>query len=243
MKIHILSICAVLCFMLAACSPQRTEAPGTSETLLSETEISTEEETLPETGTEEPAGNESSGNESKNGNLSGNGTENTDGTSNAEVPNDAEELKNTETQEPLTDAPDLVLTDILSSTLNEFSLSSGNYSWTYQKGEKNVSFVACGTSPLDSQSEDTLVLPRYNQMDWVDYLVSCPVTPDRFLVREWDRTSASADNPEPLSTESYDQPTLPLKPGRIYEITAVWEEEKLEERGFCGNASYHLLTE
>ena len=36
---------------------------------------------------------------------------------------------------------------------------------------------------------------------------------------------------------------IEVKPDKIYEITAVWKDEKLEERGFSGEASYVLKTE
>ena len=34
-----------------------------------------------------------------------------------------------------------------------------------------------------------------------------------------------------------------LKPGKVYELTAVWDEEKLDQNQFYGEASYTLLTE
>ena len=36
---------------------------------------------------------------------------------------------------------------------------------------------------------------------------------------------------------------IELKKNRIYDITASWAEEKLEENGFYGEAEYFIVTE
>lgn len=146
----------------------------------------------------------------------------------------------------LTSAPALYLSDMLSSTWNRTELHSGNYSWSYVEKGETVSMVACGTHPLDENSggQDKLKLPEYNGIDFVSYTVSCDVTPDRIVVRAWDASEEGNIQAEPDSETDYAETLfVELKPDRIYEITAVWEEELLEERGFCGEASYELRTE
>ena len=89
-----------------------------------------------------------------------------------------------------------------------------------------------------------LKLPEYNGIDFVSYAVSCDVSPDRIVIREWDASEEGNIQAEPDS-ETVCEETLfaDLKPDKIYEITAEWKEELLEERGFCGEASYELRTE
>lgn len=168
----------------------------------------------------------------------------------------AESMPGEDTQEPeteesaeegliLTGAPSIYLSDVLSSTLNRTELHSGNYSWSYVEEGETVSMVACGTHPLDDNSSgaDKLKLPEYNGIDFVSYLVSCEASPDSILVREWDVSEEGNTQADPESETAYEEALIiDLKPDKIYEIVAVWKEEMLAERGFCGEASYEVRT-
>ena len=146
----------------------------------------------------------------------------------------------------LTEPPEISLTDPLSSTYTTFTLRSGTSEWSWADKDGITSSIACGCAPLDLDPEQaaTLDVPDYNRMDSVPYLLSCVILPDRVLLREWDIQDLGSTDAEPLSEAQYSE-ALPieLKKGRVYELVAVWEEEKQEERSFWGEASYLFLTE
>ena len=147
---------------------------------------------------------------------------------------------------PLTDAPPISLTDALSSTYNRFEVRSGNYSWSYLDGKETVSLVACGSAPLDANQEkaDKLRLPENLRSEFTPYLVSCVVPPDRLIVNEWDISQLGDMEAEVISTAEYtDSLIIELKRDKVYELTAVWGEDKLKTNGFCGQAGYIVITE
>lgn len=143
--------------------------------------------------------------------------------------------------------PVLYLQDALSSTYSKFEVSSGGYTWycrTENEGEM-AGIAACGAGPLDEAKEKKrLELPRYNKLDYVSYMVTWEEMPDHMTVKEYSITDLGNADAEALSITSYDEIfAVDLKPGRVYEIAAEWAEEKLEEKGFYGNASYVVVTE
>ena len=146
----------------------------------------------------------------------------------------------------LTAPPEITLSDSLSSANISFTLHSGTGEWSWADKDEITTSVACGSAPLDMDPEQaaTLDVPDYNRLDSVPYLLSCVVLPDRILLREWDIQDLGAAEAEPLSETEYSE-VLPieLKKDRVYELVATWEEEKLEERFFFGEASYLFLTE
>ena len=146
----------------------------------------------------------------------------------------------------LTAPPEITLSDSLSSANTSFTLHSGTGEWSWADKDEITTSVACGSAPLDMDPEQaaTLDVPDYNRLDSVPYLLSCVVLPDRILLREWDIQDLGAAEAEPLSETEYSE-VLPieLKKDRVYELVATWEEEKLEERSFFGEASYRFLTE
>ena len=147
---------------------------------------------------------------------------------------------------PLTEAPPICLTDALSSTYNRFEVRSGNYSWSYLDGKETVSLVACGSAPLDANQEkaDKLRLPENLRSEFTPYLVSCVVPPDRLIVNEWDISQLGDMEAEVISTAEYtDSLIIELKRDKVYELTAVWGEDKLKTNGFCGQAGYIVITE
>ena len=146
----------------------------------------------------------------------------------------------------LTAPPEITLSDSLSSANTSFTLHSGTGEWSWVDKDEITTSVACGSAPLDMDPEQaaTLDVPDYNRLDSVPYLLSCVVLPDRILLREWDIQDLGAAEAEPLSETEYSE-VLPieLKKDRVYELVATWEEEKLDERFFFGEASYLFLTE
>ena len=146
----------------------------------------------------------------------------------------------------LTAPPEITLSDSLSSANISFTLHSGTGEWSWVDKDEITTSVACGSAPLDMDPEQaaTLDVPDYNRLDSVPYLLSCVVLPDRILLREWDIQDLGAAEAEPLSETEYSE-VLPieLKKDRVYELVATWEEEKLAERFFFGEASYLFLTE
>ena len=169
------------------------------------------------------------------------------GTVEESIPAEAS-LQETEEEEIpfLTSAPKLYLSDALSSTMNRIELQSGNYSWSYLDNGETTSMVACGVHPLDKGAggEEKVKLPDYNGIDFVSYLVSSEASPDSLLVSEWDAADEGNVEAKPNYEKVYEEAFfIEVKPDKIYEITAIWKDEKLEERGFSGEASYVLKTE
>ena len=146
----------------------------------------------------------------------------------------------------LTAPPEITLSDSLSSANTSFTLHSGTGEWSWVDKDEITTSVACGSAPLDMDPEQaaTLDVPDYNRLDSVPYLLYCVMLPDRILLREWDIQDLGAAEAEPLSETEYSE-VLPieLKKDRVYELVATWEEEKLDERFFFGEASYLFLTE
>lgn len=148
--------------------------------------------------------------------------------------------------EPIEYAPEINLSDSLSSTVNEFKLKSGNCTWNYLDGEETVSLIACGSHPLNiaQTAEEKLKLPHYNKIDFVPYRVSCVVEPDQIIVKEWDRSQIGENEAEVLASTLYEEAfIIDLKPNRVYELILTWDEENFATNGCYGEASYSVVTE
>jgi len=146
----------------------------------------------------------------------------------------------------LTSAPEIVLTDPLSSALNEFRLQSGNYSWSVMENKEVQEVIACGAHPLDQAMEKTkrLKVPSYNRLDAIPFSVSCIIPPDKITVTAWDISNLGDTESKEESVTVYENKTLiELQPGKVYELTAEWSRDQLETRSFSGTASYTILTE
>ena len=142
---------------------------------------------------------------------------------------------------------------MLSSTLNTFELKPDTASWNYKQeedGDSMVGFVSCGTHPLAAAvRKERLKLPRYNQMDSVGYSVSSCVLPDRITVNEYELPDTLSQEETfedftPVSSKTYeDAMFIELNPGMGYEITAEWNKEQLDSRGFYGTGYYSFITQ
>ena len=111
-------------------------------------------------------------------------------------------------------------------------------------------FVSCGAHPLAAAAKrEHLKLPKYNRMDSVSYLVSSSVPPDRLTVTEYElpETISPEETFEgftAVSSKTYENGLfIELKPGMGYAITAEWDKEQSEARGFYGTGYYSLITE
>lgn len=143
-------------------------------------------------------------------------------------------------------APEIRLTDVLSSKKNEFPVKSGNYSLNVPDGKETHGVVACGMSPLDENQKkmDVLDIPDYNGTEEFLYQFSCDTEPSKLTVHEWDASLLGETEAEAEATMSYEDAfILQLKHGKVYEIVAEWNEEKAETNGFYGEASYVVVTD
>ena len=75
-------------------------------------------------------------------------------------------------------------------------------------------------------------------------MLGCSVPPDRLTLVRWDASALGDVEAEAEETRMYEGDTsIYLQPGKVYQISAVWDHEKLEERGFSGTAFYGFITE
>lgn len=150
-----------------------------------------------------------------------------------------------ETDEILSSAPAIRLTDMLSSTINGFEVTSGNYDWNYRDGDQMAGVKACGSHPLyEAKGKERMKLPKYNRMDYVCYGISCEKHPDRMTVNEYSMDAMENTDAKPVSSRVYEGTImLELKAGYIYELVAQWDEENLDTNGFFGTAGYVIVTE
>lgn len=152
----------------------------------------------------------------------------------------------------LTEPPELKLKDVLSSTLEEFTLVPGIYEWNYMDKHEITGIVACGIAAEESDLENMtpLDIPHYQNFsetepETVSYSLSGVVLPDEITLRKWKIVTDEQTGEEKIEGDCeetvYDgQDLLPLSPDCLYELQAVWLKETREE--FYGNASYLFRT-
>ncbi len=148
----------------------------------------------------------------------------------------------------LTEAPLISLSDLLSSTMNSFELRSGSYEWNYMVEDEMQSIIACGAHPLDVQPDgeyEKLDVPDYNKIEEVLYSLNCSILPDIVTVRKWSSQDIGNTKAETVSTVTYynNCDFVELQENMVYELTAEWNQELFENRGFYGTASYFFVTE
>lgn len=141
----------------------------------------------------------------------------------------------------LTAAPEIVLRDRNSDTKEEFSLHSGNYSWSYREGEEMQSIIACGAAAMETAQTMEEKLSVTAGPGTAVYALDCAVLPDRMNIQEWKKAVGQTE-PEQVSEITCYGPVLFLSvdPDRIYVIRAEWEEGGAD---FYGEAEYVLVTE
>lgn len=146
--------------------------------------------------------------------------------------------------------PKISLTDALSSTINQFGLKAGSCEWNYTDGDSDTITSYCADSPvpLDGpmvEQMSVLSVPDYQGLEAVIYLMNCPVPPDYIILKEWAMEDAGTVDAEPLVTWNIYSPDymLDIQKGRIYSLTAWWNESMLDTRGFYGTGEYLFKTE
>jgi len=170
-----------------------------------------------------------------------------------EVPTDTKENESIGTEESvgksakvLTEPPTMYLQDALSSAWNEFPVDSSTYGWSSLTEDGKVLCVDAAAKHGISgevKGKEWLQVHEYSRHDaW--YSATFEVNPDSMSIREYDLLDLGDTNPELLSENiSEIVGLLELKPRRIYEVTANWSEDGLEERGFSGTATYVFATD
>lgn len=158
---------------------------------------------------------------------------------------DAVETVKLDQIEPQREPPALKLSDTLSSTLDKFEVTSGNYTWNYLEGGAMTGVNACGAHPLyEAKDKERLTIPQYNNLDSVSYSVSVSIKPDRITINEYSIEDLGNTDASPLSSKTYEDVIMPgLKNGRVYELTAEWDEENLEKNRCYGTAGYVVVTD
>lgn len=153
--------------------------------------------------------------------------------------------------ESIPEAPpvlELIAADSDSGLLHEFS--SADYSWNYKIGDGMMSGgEACGPGPLDKDlykkgTRNVLCIPKEKQRTEIGYEVDFAVMPDSLVVEEWSIDSLDAQNEAEAERTTYDEAPsiLSFAMDRVYRVTASWDEDRQQERGFYGNASYAFMT-
>lgn len=158
----------------------------------------------------------------------------------------------------LKEPPKLGFSDMLSSKMYDFQVSPNQYDWTYLDAEltedgvydfanaQEVGTSATGLHPtVAAKMTEWLRLTEYQGIDTWLYRLYCDVLPDKVIVREYSIYDLGDAFPEVRSEKEYtkDMLLIELIPGRIYEITAIWDESHYEECGYYGEASYVLVTD
>ncbi len=168
-----------------------------------------------------------------------------------QLPNSGEEDIPFESITPvqiLKEPPTLTLQDALSSAINFTYVDSGTYEWTYSTGntDEMASANASGpfvTAAVKGKEDEWIRVRDYNGIDYASYMLSWGIDPDRIQVVEYDLLDLGDMEPEVLSEQWLeDVYFLELRPRRIYEVIAQWDEGS-NGNGFYGYASYIFATD
>jgi len=144
--------------------------------------------------------------------------------------------------------PTLTMQDALSSAMNFTYVESGTYGWTYPTGnpDEMVTIDACGAFPtvaVKGKEDEWIEVCDYNGIDYAPYMLNWGIDPNRIHVVEYDLLDLG--DTEPLVLGEYtleDVYCLELRPRRIYEVIAQWDEGS-NGNGFYGEASYIFATD
>lgn len=158
------------------------------------------------------------------------------------------ELENITSVQLLKKPPTLTMQDALSSAMNFTYVESETYGWTYPTGnpDEMVTIDACGAFPtvaVKGKEDEWIEVRDYNGVDYAPYMLNWGIDPDRIRVVEYDLLDLG--DMEPLVLDEYtleDVYFLELRPRRIYEVIAQWDEGS-NGNGFYGEASYIFATD
>ena len=182
--------------------------------------------------------------------LDGCGKVNGEDTSNANISNNAGTSDSAETQD-YTEPPVIELRNMADET-DFVTVRPSGYTWTYLEGDGLATGgVADCADPLTENAPWDILDMTDNVSDVENYTISVSQEPDELMVEAWSITD--------IGKRSYECPTLegciygreelkadsfsiPIQPGRVYEICLTWNEEKAEENGFYGVVTYTFIT-
>ncbi len=144
--------------------------------------------------------------------------------------------------------PTLTMQDALSSAMNFTYVESGTYEWSYPTGNPNemTTINASGAFPtvaVKGKEDEWIEVSDYNNIDYAPYMLNWGIDPDRIRVKEYDLLDLG--DMEPLVLDEYtleDVYFLELRPRRIYEVIAQWDEGS-NGNGFYGEATYIFATD
>ncbi len=158
------------------------------------------------------------------------------------------ELENITSVQILKKPPTLTMQDALSSAINFTYVESGTYDWTYPSGnpDEMITINACGAFPTEAvkgKEDEWIQVCDYNGIDYAPYMLNWGIDPDRIQVVEYDLLDLGDTKPEVLSEQWLeDVYFLELRPRRIYEVIAEWDEGS-NGNGFYGYATYIFATD
>ena len=174
------------------------------------------------------------------------------------VENNGESENNQAVPILLKEPPLLGFSDMLSSKMYDFQVSPNQYDWTYLDAEltedgvydfanaQEVGTSATGLYPtVAAKMTEWLRLTEYQGIDTWLYRLYCDALPDKVIVKEYSIYDLGDEFAEVRSEKEYTKDMLLIEfvPGRIYEITAIWDESHYEECGYYGEARYVLVTD
>ncbi len=158
------------------------------------------------------------------------------------------ELENITSVQIIKKPPTLTMQDALSSAINFTYVESGTYEWTYPTGKPDevTTINASGAFPtvaVKGKEDEWIEVRDYNGIDFAPYMLSWGIDPDRIQVVEYDLLDLGDMEPEVLSEQWLeDVYFLELRPRRIYEVVAQWDEGS-NGNGFYGEATYIFATD
>ncbi len=150
--------------------------------------------------------------------------------------------------ENLKKPPTLTMQDALSSAMNFTYVESGTYEWNYSTGKPNEMASANASGPfvtiaVKGKEDEWIGVRDYNGIDYAPYMLSWGIDPDRIQVVEYDLLDLGDMEPQVLGEYTLeDVYFLELRPRRIYEVVAQWDEGS-NGNGFYGYATYIFATD
>ncbi|MCM1156613.1 MAG: hypothetical protein NC314_12995 [Roseburia sp.] len=186
--------------------------------------------------------------------LSGCGhTDRADGADTADGTNPADPADSSDTAAFDITAPPVIELCNTTDNKNSITVRPCGYTWTYlEPGDLATSGIADSADPLTENAPWGILTVPDNGTDAGDYTISVAAEPDKLVITAWDSSfigKSSADTPtaegciydrEELTAADF---TIPIRPGRVYEVSLTWDKEKAEENGFYGIGYYIFMTD
>lgn len=131
-------------------------------------------------------------------------------------------------------------------------VKSCGYTWNWPEGPGMMgSGIADGPAPLSEGTHwDTLILPENSSGSYeCDYTLTIEVEPDELGIEVWDMTDIGNNDAQSEKSAVYqgaeiaaEDFSIPLQAGKVYDIYIRLDEEKIDENGCSGIASYVFMT-